>query len=412
MPDAPHTPAHSARTIIPQPAPGASPPRTTNGTTTGNPPQEPHGGGARVGEARGGQAEGLLEEAQIPAGPEGQAQLDKLVELEPAPGGRPGVRTAARSALPSPSWKPPGWPPWPLSEVPSMSHHIQAEWVGATHWAQAQRAQTSESRPARQQPGHSQAHPRPIFSLTLPPKHTEPPQVQNKRPNSPRAQAKTGLPRQAGLQARPPAESRDPVISGRPENMLYFWVPRALMLPRCPSSGLQALPGPQELPGEQSGRPAIILLPPTHPQANGPQAARGPGLKTSRPDSALQLHQPDCCQHRPFSTGTGAGQPWAAGAAVDRVLGPRSVPGGLSLPCPHAEARQLGDSGQVIARTATPQAVGAGRTRPSARGPKVDRQPLRGNAACPTAPGLPWAASRTWTGQAASDTHPRGIRPC
>ena len=95
----------------------------------------PHLGGGGLG----GRAEGLLEEAQLPAGPEGQAQLDELVELEPAPSGRPGVRTAARSALPSPSSEPPGWPPWPFPRVPSMSHRIQAEWVRATHWAQAQR---------------------------------------------------------------------------------------------------------------------------------------------------------------------------------------------------------------------------------------------------------------------------------
>ena len=96
-------PPHSARTAIPQPAPGASSPTTTDKDHHRKPAPEPHGGGGQGRGGQGGQAEGLLEEAQLPAGPEGQAQLDELVELEPAPSGHPGVRTAARSA-PAITW--------------------------------------------------------------------------------------------------------------------------------------------------------------------------------------------------------------------------------------------------------------------------------------------------------------------
>lgn len=92
---------------------------------------------------------------------------------------------------------------------------------------------------------------------------------------------------------------------------------------RCPSSGLQALPGPQELPGEQSVDLPSCYCPPTHPQANGPQAARGPGSETSRPQTQpCSSTGQTAASTGLLSTGTGAGQPWAAGAAVDKCLGP------------------------------------------------------------------------------------------
>lgn len=79
------TPEHPlcALTVIPQlPLPGflsrrgnqdhqPKPPRATVGTGQGR--------------TEGGQAEGLLEEAQLPAGPEGQAQLEELAELGAGP---------------------------------------------------------------------------------------------------------------------------------------------------------------------------------------------------------------------------------------------------------------------------------------------------------------------------------------
>lgn len=60
------------------------------------------------------------------------------------------------------------------------------------------------------------------------------------------------------LAGRPPspasAESRDPVISGGPR-MCSILGPEGSDATRCPSPGLQALPGPQALPG---GRPVDL----------------------------------------------------------------------------------------------------------------------------------------------------------
>lgn len=296
----------------------------------------------------GGRAEGLLEEAQLPAGPEGQAQLDELVELEPAPSGRPGVCTAARSALPSPSSEPPGPPPVALPEGPQRVPPCPGR-VGQGY-ALGPGAADRRPSPGRQGDGHShgQAHPRAVFlTLTLPPStHRAPSGVyQNKRPNSPRAQAKTGLPRQAGLQARPP-QSHVTLLFREARECALFWVPRALMLPDAPHPGSELPQVPKSCPEGDQWTYCAVTAPSTHPQANGPRAARGLGSETSR----LQTQPCSPTSQTGASTGllsigTGAGQPWAAGAAVDKFLGPDPYLGLVpALPCPHGEAWQLGDS--------------------------------------------------------------------
>ena len=151
--------------------------------------------------------------------------------------------------------------------------------------------------------------------------------------------------------------------------------------------------------------PTILLLPPTPvPRQMG---HKQPGVWRLRPrDRRTQpsspIGQPGASAGL-LSTGAGAGQPWAAGTAVDKFLAPRSVPWACPYPPPHREAWQLGDPRAGESKDPGPphprQCVLEG-PGPLPEAPEVDRQPLRGNAACPTAPGLPWAASHAWPGRA------------
>lgn len=173
--------------------------------------------------------------------------------------------------------------------------------------------------------GHGQAHPRAVFlTLTLPPSTNRAPSgvYQNKRPNSPRAQAQTGLPRQAGLQARPP-QSHMTLLFREARECALFWVPRALMLPDAPHPGSKLSQVPKSCPEGDQWTYHPVTAPYTRPQANGPQAARGMGSETSTPQTqpSSPIGQPGASAGL-LSTGTGAGQPWAAGAAMDKFLAP------------------------------------------------------------------------------------------
>ena len=269
---------------------------------------------------------------------------------------------------------------------------------------------TEDRRPSAGQPGHGhghgQAHLRPVFlTLTLPPSTNRAPSgvYQNKRPNSPRAQAKTGLPRQAGLQAQPP-QSHVTLLFREARECALFWVPRALMLPDAPHPGSKLSQVPKSCPEGDQGTYHPATAPYTRPQANGPQAARGMASETSRPqNSAFQPHRPAWCQRRPSLNRR---RRWSAVGSRDgcgQVLGPQIRALGLSLPPPHREAWQLGDPRAGESKDPGPphprQCVLEG-PGPLPEAAEVDRQPLRGNAACPTAPGLPWAASHAWPGRA------------
>lgn len=132
-------------------------------------PQSQRGG---VG-AEAGQAEGLLEEAQLPAGPEGQAQLEELVE-PPNPGSGP------RPSLPGPSWGPPARPTQVWAEGAELP-------AGPGHDSQP---------PRRTQAGKATATTRPhlravFLTPTLPHQQTEPP-LEFTKTNAP----KSAVPRQ------------------------------------------------------------------------------------------------------------------------------------------------------------------------------------------------------------------------
>lgn len=114
------------------------------------------------------QAEGLLKEVQLPAGPEGQAQLEELVE-PPNPGSGP-------------------WPSLlsPSSGPPAHPTHVWAKGVRAACWAQAQQPTLGKDA-GRQGHGHSQATSESCFSHpdTSPSTNRAPSGVyQNKHPNS------------------------------------------------------------------------------------------------------------------------------------------------------------------------------------------------------------------------------------
>lgn len=150
-----HTQPHS----VPHSNPTTSPQNGRQGPPTETRPQRHRGGGAGAGER---QAEGLLEEAQLPAGPEGQAQLEELVELGSGPqqlprgeqgcplkSAKPQLSAARPHALRGSSWGSPARPT-----------HVRAEWVRATRWAQAQ--QTGNRAQARMQASKATATATPI----------------------------------------------------------------------------------------------------------------------------------------------------------------------------------------------------------------------------------------------------------
>lgn len=175
------------------------------------------------------------------------------------------------------------------------------------------------------------------------------------------------------------------------------------MLPDAPLPGSKFSQVPKSCPeGDQwTYRPVTASQPITRQMGH-----KQPGVRGLRPrHRRLSLAAPPArlVPAQAFSQPAQAlvsrgqqGLPWTSAWAQIRTSG-------LSLPCPHAEARQLGDS-----RAGNSKDPGPPRPRqwvlegpgPLPEAPKVDGQPLRGNAACPTVPGLPWAASHAWTGQA------------
>lgn len=211
-----------SRACTASPSQAGDPPRSPilclhNSTATPSSfPRRGHWWGGGGGQGK--QAEGLLEEAQFPTGPEGQTPLEAQPEL---PGSRPWVSRAAGSTLPNPSSQPPALPAR-LFLGPAHSTHVWAERVRAARWAQAR--QLGPGKPAGCK---ASATVRPQRGLFFSPRHfscqqTEPPPefTKTNAPTVGSAQAETELPQQAGLQAQTPSpashESCDPVISGGP----------------------------------------------------------------------------------------------------------------------------------------------------------------------------------------------------
>ena len=154
----------------------------------------------------------------------------------------------------APAQSRPARPPWPFPRVPSASHRVQAEWVRARGTGPRRSGQASKSRPARRRP---QPRPSPSKGCFSHP-DTFPINTQSPLWSLPKQTPQQSQgPGQDGTASagRPPspasAESRDPVISGGPR-MCSILGPEGSDVTRCPSSGIQVLPGPQELPRERS----------------------------------------------------------------------------------------------------------------------------------------------------------------
>ena len=125
------------------------------------------------------------------------------------------------------------------------------------------------------------------------------------------------------------------------------------MLPDAPHPGSKFSQVPKSCPESDQWTYCAVTAPPTHPQANGPRAARSPGSEASRPQT-----QP-CSPTGQAGASTGLlslaealvsrgqqGLPWTSSWAQIRTSG-------SSLPCPALTGR-LGSwetPGQVRART-------------------------------------------------------------
>lgn len=225
-------------------------------------------------EAKGEQAEGLLEEVQLPADPEGQAQL----------GWEQGCKL--QSARPCPR----AGPLLPAQPRTGPAHSSQV-------WAEGARLHTGPGqgcRLARPQPqsGHLGGL---FFSPSHVPVNKQSPfrVYQNKRPNRSavprpgqnclsRPNSKPGLP-----------DSHDPVILGGP-GMGSILGPKGSDITRSPSPGLQAHLGPQK---PSKGRPLAYRPATGHPipfWANELSCPRGLSRLRSLDfaSSALQSHCP------------------------------------------------------------------------------------------------------------------------
>lgn len=279
--------AHSAGDPLLRPAPGMhAQPRPSRGrpshplcacTVTqhqpqafprrGNHPRSHTGGGlGAVGE----QTEGLLEEVPLPTGPEGQAQLEELVE--------PGAGPLTRLFL-TPAQSRPALPPRPVLGTPSSSHpHLDRGGQGCMLGPGTTSLHKDAGNKATVRP-----HLRFVFlTLTLPQTAPPPRVYQNKRPNSHRAQ-EAEPPGQAGssLASR---ESRDPVISGGPGTCSILGLKGSDMT-RSPSPGLQVHPDPKE--ALRAGL-SLCSWPPTPPWASGPLADKGALVRSETSGLPLQ----------------------------------------------------------------------------------------------------------------------------
>lgn len=120
---------------------------------------------------------------QRPAGPEGQAQLEELVEL--GAGATP-MRARLPEAPPrqTPAQSCPALHPWPFLGAPSSSHPCLGCMLGP---GTADRQPTPGKDAGQQGHGHGRAHLRAVFlTLTLPRSTNRAPSgvYPNKRPNS------------------------------------------------------------------------------------------------------------------------------------------------------------------------------------------------------------------------------------
>ncbi|MXQ94790.1 hypothetical protein E5288_WYG008200 [Bos mutus] len=97
--------------------------------------------------------------------------------------------------------------------------------------------------------------------------------------------------------------------------------------------------------GPEQGRAGSSSGASTGPLAQNPRPTRSRSWCKLTRRASVVTFQTSTSQAQAAEETSGAGQPWAAGAAVDKFLGPDPYLGLVpALPCPHGEAWQLGDS--------------------------------------------------------------------
>lgn len=195
---------------------------------------------------------------QLPSGPEGQAQLEELVELGAGllPHSAYPWLGATRPSLLSLSWGPPARPT-----------HVWAEGVRAARCAQAQQPAPGKDAGWRGH-SHGQATSESCFSHpdTSPSTNRAPSRVyQNKRPNS--GQCPGDRTAWAG-RLQPGLPSHVTLLFREALEHALFWVPKALMLPEGPRQGSKLTRVPKSPPeGGQWVYHSAIDCPPLPGQA-------------------------------------------------------------------------------------------------------------------------------------------------